>query len=67
MKAFKLFGIPLLSLFFFVSASKALVSDYVPEESVAVVYTIAVAANVTTTTLIIDRSDTTTWPHSNNE
>lgn len=64
---FKRFGIALISLFCFASVSKALVYEYVPAESVTVNYNLSVAADITTATVIIDRDDTTNWPHEKNE
>jgi len=60
---FKRFAILLIFLLCFCSVSHALVTDYIPEESVTVNYNLSVAADISTTTLLIDKSDTTNWPH----
>lgn len=63
----KRFILGFLGLFLFVPVSEALIQDYVPAESVTVNYNLSVAGHLSTTTLIIDRSDTVNWPHLNPE
>lgn len=64
-KRFGLFiGVFSIFLFGLVNVSKALIFEQVPDKSVTIFYSTSVLAHTSTTTLVVDLSSTTAWPHS---
>jgi len=61
MKKLIIFTFALMAL----KPASALIFDQIPEKTVTVRYSISIAANVSTNSVVIDLSNTTTWPHKN--
>jgi hypothetical protein len=52
-----------LAALFMGSKSHAWIWEQAPDKTMTVVYSTAAAVNLTTTTILVDLSDTTNWPH----